>query len=211
MHWTWWPHQMETSSALLAICAGNSPPPGKFPTQRPVTRSFDVFFDLRRNKRLNKQWWGWWFETLSRPLWRPRNVATVVQVQLSHCLECSPLQVLMVHFIVEDFTMYLLQVPTLPWWQGSGGQHGAHLGPTGPRWAPCWPHELCYLGIVPDQVTAQIAKAFGSTSMKYRSMSTRCRSNGLCCLDGKATKGNVSHYFVWYPVVVLRVTTALLK
>ena len=25
-------------------------------------------------------------------------------------------------------------------------QHGAHLGPTGPSWAPCWPHELCYLG-----------------------------------------------------------------
>ena len=24
--------------------------------------------------------------------------------------------------------------------------HGAHLGPTGRRWAPCWPHELCYLG-----------------------------------------------------------------
>ena len=33
-----------------------------------------------------------------------------------------------------------------PWWQGSWGQHGAHLGPTGPRWAPCWPHELCSLG-----------------------------------------------------------------
>ena len=33
-----------------------------------------------------------------------------------------------------------------PWQQGSWGQHGAHLGPTGPRWAPCWPHELCYLG-----------------------------------------------------------------
>ena len=27
------------------------------------------------------------------------------------------------------------------------GQHGAHLGPTGPRWAPCWPHEPCYLGL----------------------------------------------------------------
>ena len=26
------------------------------------------------------------------------------------------------------------------------GQYGAHLGPTGPRWAPCWPHELCYMG-----------------------------------------------------------------
>ena len=24
------------------------------------------------------------------------------------------------------------------------GQHGAHLGPVGPGWAPCWPHEPCY-------------------------------------------------------------------
>ena len=46
---------METFSALLAICAGNSPVPGEFPTQRPVTRSFDVFFDLRPNERLGKQ------------------------------------------------------------------------------------------------------------------------------------------------------------
>ena len=37
---------METVSALLAICAGNSPVPGEFPAQRPVTRSFDVFFKL---------------------------------------------------------------------------------------------------------------------------------------------------------------------
>ena len=70
---TWWRHQMETFSPLLAICAGNSPIPGELPTQRPVTRSFDVFFDLRLNKRLSKQWWGWWFETLSRPLWRHHN------------------------------------------------------------------------------------------------------------------------------------------
>ena len=38
-----------------------------------MTRSFDVFFDLRLNKRLSKQSWGWWFETLSRPLRRHRN------------------------------------------------------------------------------------------------------------------------------------------
>ena len=37
---------METFSALLAICAGNSPVSGEFPAQRPVTRSFDVFFDV---------------------------------------------------------------------------------------------------------------------------------------------------------------------
>ena len=42
---TWWRHQMETFSALLALCAGNSPVTGEFPSQRPVTRSFDVFFD----------------------------------------------------------------------------------------------------------------------------------------------------------------------
>ena len=40
----WWRHQMETFSALLALCAGNSPVPGEFPAQRPVTRSFHVFF-----------------------------------------------------------------------------------------------------------------------------------------------------------------------
>ena len=57
---------------LLAICARDSPVPGKFPAQRSVTQSFGVFFDLRLNKRLNKQYWGWWFETLSRPLWRHR-------------------------------------------------------------------------------------------------------------------------------------------
>ena len=73
-HWangfqTWWRHQMETFSTLLAICSGNSPVPNEFPAQRPVTRSFD----LRLNKRLSKQSWGWWFETLSRPLWRHRN------------------------------------------------------------------------------------------------------------------------------------------
>ena len=70
---SWWRHQLETFSALLATCAGNSPVPGDFPAQRPVTRSFDVFFDLRLNKRLSKQSWGWWFETLSCPLWRHCN------------------------------------------------------------------------------------------------------------------------------------------
>ena len=47
--------------------------PGEFPAQRPVTRSFDVFFDLRLHKRLSKQPWGWWFETLSWSLWRHCN------------------------------------------------------------------------------------------------------------------------------------------
>ena len=64
---------METFSASLALCAGNSPVTGDFPTQRPMTRNFDVFFDMRLNKRLSKQSWGWWFETLSCPLSRNCN------------------------------------------------------------------------------------------------------------------------------------------
>ena len=59
---------MEKISALLAICAGNSPVTGGFPAQRPVTRNFDVFFDLRRNQRLSKHWWGWWFEDAIAPI-----------------------------------------------------------------------------------------------------------------------------------------------
>ena len=80
---SWWRHQMETFSALLALCAGNSPVPGEFPAQRPVTRSFDVFFDLRLNKPLSKQWWGWWFETLSSPSWRQCNVLEIVKFSAS--------------------------------------------------------------------------------------------------------------------------------
>ena len=51
---------------------GNSPVTGEFPSQRPVTRIFDVFFD-RLNKRFSKQSWGWWFETPSHSLWHHCN------------------------------------------------------------------------------------------------------------------------------------------
>ena len=63
-------------SALLANCADNSPVTGEFPAQRPVTRSFDVFFDLDLNKRLSTQWWACWLETPLCPLWR-------------HCYDCG--------------------------------------------------------------------------------------------------------------------------
>ena len=70
---TRWRHQMETFSALPAICAGNLPVSGEFPAQRPVTRSFDIFFDLHLDGRLGKQSWGLWLETPSCPLWRQTN------------------------------------------------------------------------------------------------------------------------------------------
>ena len=52
---TWWRHQIETFSALLALCDGNSPVTAEFPLQRPVTRSFGVFFDLHMNILLSKK------------------------------------------------------------------------------------------------------------------------------------------------------------
>ena len=79
---SWWRHQMETFSALLAFCEGNSPVTGEFPSQRPGTQRFDVSFVLRLNKRLCKQSWGWWFETPSRSLWRHCNEKHVPMVMV---------------------------------------------------------------------------------------------------------------------------------
>ena len=67
-----WRHSMMTSSIGI-IFRVTGPWCGEFPAQRPMTRSFDVSFDLRLNTRLCKQSRGWWFETPSHPLWRHRN------------------------------------------------------------------------------------------------------------------------------------------
>ena len=58
---------------VTGLLCGEFTGPGEFPAQRPVTRSFEVFFDLRPNKPLSKQLWGWWSETPSSSLWRHRN------------------------------------------------------------------------------------------------------------------------------------------
>ena len=93
---SWWRHQMETSSALLALWGGNSSVTGEFPTQRSVTQSFGVFFGLPLNERLNKQSWRWWFETPSRPLWRHCNVShqfgpiyVTITCKTYHILGCN--------------------------------------------------------------------------------------------------------------------------
>ena len=70
---TWWRHQMESFPALLALCAGDSPVTGEFPSQMLLRRSFGIFFHLRPNKRLSKQSRRRWFETPSWSLWRHCN------------------------------------------------------------------------------------------------------------------------------------------
>ena len=80
-----WRHQTETFYALLVLCAGSSPVTDEFPSQRPVIRIFDVFFDLRLNKRLSKQSWRWWFKTPSRSFWRHCNVLQVLRHEIIFC------------------------------------------------------------------------------------------------------------------------------
>ena len=87
---SWYPLTMMTSSngnifRVTGPLCGEFTGPGEFHAQRPVTRSFDVFSDLRLNKQLSKQPWGWWFETPLWSLWR-------------HCNNICPCQVSVIHF-----------------------------------------------------------------------------------------------------------------
>ena len=104
---------METFSALLALCAGNSSVTGEFPSQRPVTRWLDVYFDLHLDKRLSKQSWGWWFETPSRPLWRLCNdnrshpgMLLLLDLLLEYLIEHVTFKLHCVKFIFSTGTLF---------------------------------------------------------------------------------------------------------
>ena len=101
--------------------------PGEFPTQRPVTWSFDVFFDLRPSKRLSKQWWGWWFETQSCPLWRHCNDHAKLGCP---CLFASGSQQLAtfspraLHIVQATIAFSIITRGRLYWQRLSGTEHG---------------------------------------------------------------------------------------
>ena len=85
---SWWRHQMDTFSALLALCEGNPSVTGGFPSQRPVTRSFDVFFDLLLNKRLRKHSRRQRLRTTPWSLWRHCNVKSYLNVHIFWPIHC---------------------------------------------------------------------------------------------------------------------------
>ena len=60
--------------------------------------------------------------------------------------------------------------------QSSWGQHGAHLGPVGPRWAPCWPHEPCYQGLLASE-------RFVKITLMYTSLMEHRKSTKLTYFD----------------------------
>ena len=77
---------MEAFSTLLSLCAGNSPATVNSPHRGQWRGTLMFFFDLRWNKRLSKQPWGWWFKTPSWSLWRQCNEQNVLLTLTSMCL-----------------------------------------------------------------------------------------------------------------------------
>ena len=83
---------MESFSALLVLCEGNSPVTGECPSKRPVMQSFDIFCDLLLNKWLSKASGRRWFETLSRSLWRHCNGLSInLWLRPHHSMGIKPL------------------------------------------------------------------------------------------------------------------------
>ena len=74
---SWWRHLMEHFPRYWPLVRGIHAVTGEFSSQRPVTRSFDAFFDLHLKRRLNEPSTRRWSETPSRSLWRHYNVETV--------------------------------------------------------------------------------------------------------------------------------------
>ena len=93
---SWWRHEMETFSALLVFCAGNSPVTGEKGQRRRVLM-FSLICAL--NKRWNRQSWIWWFETPSRPLWRHCNVFPGHRSNIQWCPKASVYTVMFVQML----------------------------------------------------------------------------------------------------------------
>ena len=146
---------------VTGLCKGNPSATGGFPSQRPVTQSFDIFFDLCLNKRLSKQSMCWWFETPSRSLWRHCNVWTGCYLSLIGTKDnidvfCNILSK-MNEFSTDRYMTYVVliwivvRIDTM-WFRINTSNlmksiitpdskvHGANMGPAWVQSAPGGPH-----------------------------------------------------------------------
>ena len=105
---------METFSAWLALCAGNSPVTGEFPTQRPVPRSFDGFFYLRLSKQVSKQSLGWWFEMPSCSLWLHCNDSWWIEMPWCS-VDITWMPMIAVEKLFRHSPKQVIMVTILPW------------------------------------------------------------------------------------------------
>ena len=114
---TWWRQQIDTFFPLLAICVENSPVPGELPAQRPVTRSFDVFFDLCLNKRPSKQSWGCRLETPLGSLCRHYGISQEICTRFCYALFCCGYGIVQNEF---TWSIYPYSSVLLCWHWGNG-------------------------------------------------------------------------------------------
>ena len=119
---------MEAFSALLALCARNSP----HKSQWRGALMFSLICAF--NKRLSKQSWGWWFETLSRSLWRIWNVQELwwIYIQLSISLTTFRKTVFFipvptVYVIIFLWVMIKLIIPMFTSYASTGLRHHGSL------------------------------------------------------------------------------------
>ena len=145
---------------VTGLCVENKPMTGEFPSQRPVTRSFDVFFDLRLNKRLSRQSRRQWIETPWGSLWRHLNdhrTSGGITSHYSATWASWRLKLLVLLLFVQQFVRannnenikfpYFGLCEEIHWWPvdfmmtSSNGNILRVTGPlcgefTGPRWIP---------------------------------------------------------------------------
>ena len=110
-------YMVTSSNANIFRVAGplcrNSPVTGEFPSQRPVTQSFDISFDLQLNKQLNKQPWRWWFETSLGSLWRHCNEKNITNcISSIEIFQCQPRILILVSFQCTWKTRWHLEACT---------------------------------------------------------------------------------------------------
>ena len=107
---------METFSALLALCAGNSPVTGAFPTKSPVTRSFVLFFFKSAPEQLSKQSRRRRFETPSCSFWSRCNNEARLGIHEKFKISCWPKQqgtnIIVYSIYTGDFASLLCLI----WW-----------------------------------------------------------------------------------------------
>ena len=124
-------------SASLALCERNP---------MPVTRSFDIFYDVWLTERLNKHSTCQWFETPWCLLWRhcdDDDYSITIGTRFQNFRKMSWLNwLLLVKSILSYFGKIVCWTTLIAKFMGPTL---AHLGPTGPRWTPLWPHDPCYL------------------------------------------------------------------
>ena len=142
---TWWRHQMETFSVLLALCEGNPPVTGGFPSQKSVTQSFDVCFDLHTAEQTIER--RRWFEAPSRSLRRhckdtkTKSTCSTLMANIYKVLEIQSASMKQLELNFYKMIVNSVRSSTLPNEHGWSMRDMSMMKPGSPNgdWPKSWP------------------------------------------------------------------------